>query len=118
MAAHPIYGSKRVKPEHDRSNLVLSQGKRILLSKIPPDVTADFRAISSSRLHYKAGTSFLINFESTLKHEENDMEIKRAMGLSDAKPATFDMELPKRSVTQMDRNEREDSPKEFTKNAL
>jgi hypothetical protein len=77
-----------MKPEHDRSSSVLNQGKRILLSKIPPDVTADFRAISSSRMHYKAGSGFLINYEPTLMFDADDNEIKRTMGISGpAKPA-------------------------------
>lgn len=56
----PIYGSARTRPFHERSNSVLAQGKRILVSKIPPDILADFRSESTHRMHYKATTSFFL----------------------------------------------------------
>jgi len=76
-----IYGSKRLKAKHDRSNSVLNQGRRILLAKIPPDVTADFRSISSQRSHYKATESFYMQVNPSLKIRKNDLDIKRCLGV-------------------------------------
>lgn len=77
----PIYGSKRTRPFHERSNSVFAQGKRILCSKIPPDIAADFRSESTSRMHYKATTSFYLQCDSSLMIKENDLDIKKYLGL-------------------------------------
>ena len=88
---------------------MLNQGKRILLTKIPPDVTADFRAVSGQRKHFKAGTGFLANYEPTLKFDSEDMEIKRIMGIgSNAKLASEVQTVSKRSVTQLEHDQSAD----------
>lgn len=73
----PIYGSKRLKNKHDRSSSVLNQGKRILLSKLPPDVTADFLKISGERQHFKASASMIGGREPTLSFRDEDVMLKK-----------------------------------------
>lgn len=73
--------------------------------------------MSGLRKHYKAGIGFLANFEPTLKYTQDDMEIKRALGIStNAKPA-FEIEAPKRSVSTMEKHG-DNQPDEFTKKAF
>jgi hypothetical protein len=52
-----------------------------LLSKIPPDILADFRSESTHRMHYKATTSFFLQCDPSLKIKENDLDIKKYLGL-------------------------------------
>ena len=59
----------------------MAQGKRILVSKIPADVLADFRSESNQRMHYKATTSFFLQCDPSLKIKDNDLDIKKYLGL-------------------------------------
>ena len=76
-----------------------------MLAKIPPDVTADFRSVSSQRSHYKATESFYMQVNSTLMIKKNDLDIKRCLGLDKEAKAIEQMFLsdspksPKRKKT-------------------
>ena len=59
----------------------MAQGKCILISKIPPDVLANFKSISNNRVHYKASTSFYLQSDPSLRIKENDLDIKKCLGL-------------------------------------